>query len=786
MLRKKMLRDIRKNVLAYAACSMMIAIALMTYVSMSGMMDTMNKSKEAFYSDYRFAEGFAYVQSMPISALEDLQRVEGIGQITGNLVLDVRVLFPDRKENVYIRLVSVNLQERERLNDIWIPEGSPLEKGQRSILTGIKFFDANQMVIGRKITAVIRGRKVELTIAGKAQSPDYVYAMKDTTDLFPSARDFGIGYISYDVMENLFHAEGTINQVSFTLKNDASFEDVKNRLEAELEQYHLSGIVKREDQTSHFMLKQELMQLEETASSIPMLFLLLSTVILWIMLKRLVEHQRMQIGMLKAGGYSSAQIMGHYISYTVVIGMFGGAVGGILGYFLSSYMVEMYNEFFTLPNLQAEFSLRSFVSGIAVSVLFSGFAGFMGGRKVFGLEPAVSMQRPAPVSGRKIFLENLHLFWKALTVQGRMAVRNIFRSKARSAFTVIGAAFAFSLMACLFSFLHMFDTMIMDNFKYIQKYDARISLALPGKADGLLREIQGFRGVELAEPLLEVPVTLIHGHVRKDSVLMGIKEDSNLYHVVDNHKTRIPVNDTGILLAQSLAGKLGVQPGDILEVECGMADSEDLKLRVIDTFPQYIGTNGYTTTGNLNRLLGTNGLASALLVKAPPEVIENIREKLTLSQMVSVFEEIKETKKKYADLLDQFFFMLYALVVLAILTGFAIVYISGIISMSERERELASLKVLGMTDKEVLQVASFEQNFLAGFGMIFGIPMAYLFNRILAQNFNTELYSFPEVILPVDFIIAFAGTVFSLFMAFLFMRRKVKELDMVEVLKARE
>lgn len=786
MLGRKMLRDIRKNSLAYAACALLIAIALMTYVSMNNMMDTMNRSKDTFYSDYRFAQGFAYVQSMPLSALEDLQRIEGIDQITGNLVLDVRALFPDRKENVYIRLVSVDPEEKERLNDIWIIEGSPLEAGQRAILAGIKFFDANEMVIGQKITVVIDGRKVDLTVAGKAQSPDYVYAMQNSADLFPAGRDFGVGYIPYDVMESLFHAGGTINQVSFTLKKGTSFDDVKNKLETELKQYHLSGIVKQEDQTSNFMLKQELFQLEETASSIPMLFLMLSTVILWIMLKRLVEHQRMQIGMLKANGYSSIQIIGHYISYAVVIGFFGGTAGGVLGYFLSGFMVEIYKEFFTLPNLQAEFSVQYFVAGIAAAVLFSSIAGFMGGRRVFRLEPAIAMQPPAPVSGRKIFLEKLHLFWKALTVQGRMATRNIFRSKARSAFTAIGAAFAFSLMACLFSFLHMFDLMIMDNFKYVQMYDAKISLAQPRKAEDLLREGQNFEGVELVEPLLEVPVTLIHGHIRKESVLMGIEEDSNLYHVVDNNKNRIPVSDSGIILAQSLADKLGVQPGDILEVECGITASKDLKLRVVDTFPQYLGTNGYTTLDNLNRIVGTNGIASALMLKAPPNAIKSIRQKLTFSQQVSGFEEKKESEKKYVELLDQFFFLLYAMVVLAVLTGFAIIYNSGIISMSERERELASLKVLGMTDKEVLQVVSFEQNFLAGIGMVLGVPLSYLFNRILAQNFSTDLYSFPEVILPVDFIMAFAGTVLSLFMAFLFMRKKVKQLDMVEVLKARE
>ncbi len=786
MLRKKMLRDLLKNFLAYAACASIIAIGLMTYVSMKSVLDTLNRAKDDFYTEYRFADGFAYFDSMPLSALQKLRTMEGIDRITGRLVMDVRVLFPERNDNVTLRLVSVDTEETNPLNDIWITEGTGVSAGQRAVITGMKFFDANHLQVGQDIIAVVNGRKVDLKVLGKGQSPDYVYAVKTATDFLSSAESFGIAFISYDVMESLFDTNGTINQIAFTLKKGYSFEDIRGDLENRLERYGMTGIEKQKDQVSNFMLTQEIRGLEETASSIPVLFLSISTLILWIMLKRLVERQRTQIGMLKANGYSSFRIVRHYISYSVVIGLIGGILGGLGGYLISDYMLVMYNEFFTLPNLASRFSIGYFLTGIFLSILFCSMAGLLGARAVFKLEPAESMHPPAPVSGKKIVLENLALFWRMLTVQGKMAARNIFRSKGRSLFTAIGIAFAFSLMASLFSFIHMMDLLIFDNFKYVQKYDAKISVSVPKRQEDMVNELYGFQHMGIVEPMLEIPATLIKNHIRKGTVILGIQKDSILYHLVDKNKTRIPLSVNGMILSEQLAEKLGVSPGDLMEIETPFSTADKIEVRVADTVPQYIGGNGYMTMETLNRLMGWNDLCNAVLIKAPAQTITMMEEELTLSETVSGIEESKQTQQKFIDMMDQFFYMIYVMAAMAVLTGFAIVYNSGIISLSERERELASLRVIGMSNREVLQVVSFEQNFLALIGMLAGIPLTILFNRVMAQSFNTDLYSIPEVILPVDFIAAFVGTVLSLLLSFIFIKKRILKLDMVEVLKERE
>ncbi|MDQ2086240.1 FtsX-like permease family protein [Herbivorax sp. ANBcel31] len=786
MLHKKMLRDLLKNKVAYLACSVIIAIGLMIFVSMENTYINLNKSMNYFYNEYNFADAFATVESMPLNHLRGITDIPGIEQVSGKLVKDVRVLFSDREDNVYLRLVSVDLEENERLNDIWLMEGTELEKSKRNIWTGIKFYDANELNYGDDIEVIINGKVTELNVIGKAQSPEHVYVMKDITDFYPSDKEFGVAYIPYDVMETLFDFNGTINEISFKVDSSHSFEDIKSQLESRLKKYNVSNIVERKDQLSNFMLAEEMKQIEKMSSSIPILFLIVAAIILWIMLKRMVEHQRMQIGTLKASGYSSFQILMHYVSYSVVIGIIGGIVGGVFGFIISDVMIMMYQDIYSLPNLESEISVVYFLMGIIISVIFSSIAGVLGARGVLKLEPAESMCPPAPVSGKKILLENVNIFWEALTVQGKMAVRNIFRSKGRSLFTCMGIAFAFSLMAALFSFVNMFDVIIMDTFEYVQKYDMKVTFYPLQNVTPIIRELEAISDVDLAEPMWEVPVTLTNEHRKNDTIILGLKSNSELYHVVDEKKHRVTILEGGIMLAEPLAKKLDAKIGDILDVETPFTQKENLQIGVANIVPQYIGTNGFMILEDLNALLGHRDAGNSVLLRLPQESTGEIKNRLNESKIVTSIEEIDQTREKYAELMEQAFIMLYVMALMAILTGFAIIYNSGLISFSERERELASLRVMGMSNGEVMEVLSFEQIFLGIVGIVVGIPLTYFYNYLLVESFETDFYNFPMVVKPEVFLYALLGTVLATFFAYLSIRKRVKNLSMVEVLKERE
>ena len=207
---------------------------------------------------------------------------------------------------------------------------------------------------------------------------------------------------------------------------------------------------------------------------------------------------------------------------------------------------------------------------------------------------------------------------------------------------------------------------------------------------------------------------------------------------------------------------------------------------VTNIIPQYIGNNGYTNIDYLSNLTGLKNTCTSVIMNVDQKEIKSIKEKLNKSKLVANIEENTQLENQYQELLDQFFFMFYILGALAVITGFAIIYNSAIVSYSERKRELASLRVMGMHPKEVMEVLSFEQAFLLIFGIILGIPMSYSYLISMGESFNTDLYTIPVRISSSSFVLAFVGTLLSLIIAILSLRKRIINLDMVEVLKQRE
>ena len=197
-------------------------------------------------------------------------------------------------------------------------------------------------------------------------------------------------------MESLFQTNGAVDSISFTLDAGVTFDDVKEQIRVVLKPYRLHLLQPAKDQISNFMLTNEMTQLGSFATSAPFLFLGVSTVILWIMLKRMVEHQRTQIGMLKAAGYTAWEVLRHYLSFALFVGILGGVIGNLLGFWLAGYMTDMYRDYFTLPGLVNRFSGKYFLYAMALSVGFSVLAGWLGARSVLKLSPAVAMAPPAP------------------------------------------------------------------------------------------------------------------------------------------------------------------------------------------------------------------------------------------------------------------------------------------------------------------------------------------------------------------------------------------------------
>jgi putative ABC transport system permease protein len=792
MLWKKMLRDLNDQKGAYLACMVIIVLGLMVFTAFSMMLQNLKLSQQVFYQNQNFADGFAQVEGLPFSEVSKLADLEGIAQIEGRFVTDIRVLFPGREENVYLRLIFVDPEAENRINDMLLLQGRTLQQGKINIQIDNKFFAANDLNLNDKLEIIAGGRRKELLITGVGTSPEFIYALRTAADIYPTPETFGVAFVPLEILPTFLPGENTFNDLVFTLNPGANYDDVQRVLKYELEPYGLKSIIARDDQTSHLLLTEEMRGLETMSKVMPVLFLSIAAVILYIVVQRMIEQQRGQIGILKAIGYTNREVILHYLSHTLIIGLAGGLAGTLLGIVLSYPITNLYLLFFNMPILTGKFSTAYyFIFSILLALTFSLSAGYLGCKKVLTLEPAEAMRPPAPPAGKRVWLEKIPVLWKMLTVQGMMSVRNIARNKGRSLFIFGGITLCFAISCFSWSMNDLMQKMLFDQYEKVETYDLKITLAAPLTEHRVSRELGAFPGVQHLEAMAEVPVTLQNKWRQKDVQLLGIAENSSLYHILDKNGQEVAPPKDGLLLSERLAMLLHAEPGTMLSVKSLLGDSatredRDKQLPVVGIIPQYLGLNAYMDLHALQGFLREDGLATSFLLHMDETSVSHLQEEYRQSNFISNMDERRERIRKLDEMMASFGSMIYIYALIGIILGFSIIYISSIITTSERSRELASMMVLGMTPAEVLSVVTFEQWFISALGITAGIPVAKLFMSGISLAMSSDVFTIPPLITTSSYLQAAVVTVVSIWIAQKFAGRKIRRLSLVEVLKSAE
>jgi len=788
MLFKKMIRDIWSSRGTYIACIVIMAIGLMTYNVFSIAYNNIDASVSRFYDVHHFGEGFVEVMSMPTSALSSLEKIPEIDRIGGRLVKDVKLINEDREAVGYLRLVSFSEDETEALNTFELLQGSRPESNSHSILLGQKFFKATGQEIGSKLSILTNGKLLELTVSGSGRSPEYVYALRTDKELYPEPTKFGIAYMPYDEMRSLFQVGQTVNNISFTMAEGVDFRDIKVDVESQLKKYGILKLYERKDHTSHLMLRSELNGLREVSTSLPIVFLGIAGGILIIMLKRLIEKQRGQVGVLKAFGFRDHEILIHYMSYAVIIGICGGVIGGILGNLLVAPLISVYQGIFNMPLIAGGFSVVHFMSGILMSLMASVCAGFLGAKSSLVLEPAEAMRPPAPKAMNGTLLERYTRFWSKLTMINRIAIRNIFRNKGRSIFLLVGIVFTVSILGIPYALNENMNTMIFDQFEEVMLYDAKIILEKPLNREAVLREISKRPGVEAYEALLEVPVELSSNGNKKLVSVIGVEGDSQLYQLYDQNGQPIAIPSTGLLLSERLSSILQADVGSVIQLKSPYSNAKDhiSYVTVSGVIPQYLGLNAYMDEEALVGTLNQSDFTTSTILRLSGGGAQTLKKDYKDSMVINAIELEEETIQKYEDMMHMMVSVLAILIIIGLISGFAIIYASSMITLSERQRELASMLVIGMSYKEVRQVLYIEQWYIAGVGFVLSMPLLKVMISSIGSALGNDVFTIPSSMGIGSLVSAALLAGGSIVIAQLSMRRQLGKIKLVEALSMRE
>lgn len=788
MLFRKMMRDIWNQKGTYMACVTIMVIGLMTFNLFSIGYDNFSQSREIYYDNMNFADGFASVKGMPISELKAIEGLDEIRKVQGRLVKDVRIIEGGDSSNAYLRLISFKPSAQDDLNQFQLQSGQLPGRGQNEMILDSKYYNATQRHQGDKISLAVQGQVVDLSVSGSGRSPEYIYALRTDQDLYPDPEKFGVAFVPYDTMKSILRAGQSVNDISFMVEKNYTYKDAEHALREKIESYGLLDIRARKDQKSHLLLKSEIDGMKGMALAMPMVFMGVAAMIMVIMLKRLVEKQRGQIGVFKAFGLTDFQILFHYIGYALVIGGLAGVIGSILGNVLVIPFTKMYQTMFNMPLIMPDFSLKYGLLSLILAVAFSMFAGYQGVRKILEIEPAEAMRPPAPASAKEGVIEQMHFLWKRLTMISRIAIRNMFRNKGRTGFVFIGIVLTYAILGLPYALKENMDIMIYDQFETVMVYDMKVDLERPVKQQEAVAEIMQTAKVEYAEPLMEVPAVFYHTGYKKEVSLLGIQEDSRLYKLYDKAGRQQTLSKDGVILSQQLADKLHVSVGQdiLLKSPYARRPKDTVSVKVMKIIPQYLGLNAYMDQGTLSHLLDQPQFATSVIGKTDLEGVHEVRDRYNESSMVFGVNGSQELMDKYSEMMEMMGSMLGMFVVIGVLCGFSIVYASSMIALSERKRELASMLVIGLSYKEVKRVLYLEQWYTAVLAFLLGMPVLKLMVEGMSSMMANDVYTMPTKVSLLSFLTAAVLTLASIILAQWRLGKKVEKIKLVESLSIKE
>ena len=785
-LTRMLLRDLwhlRGQVLAI---SLVVLCATASFVSMQSTYRSLLLSRDDYYARYRFADVFARFKRAPERLADEIRRIPGVATVQTRIVADVILNVPGLREPATGRVVSIPTRREPMLNDLCLRQGRFPEAGRsEEILVSEAFATANRLRPGDRIGAVLNGRWRELHIAGVALSPEYVYEVRGGGAVFPDNKRFGVLWMGRDAVAPAFSMEGAFNDLSLSLSRGAREAEVIAAVDRLLAPYGCLGAHGREEQISSRFLSDEIKQNRISATYVPAIFLAIVAFLLHMVLTRLIAMQRTQIGLLKAFGYSSGTIGRHYLKLACSV-VAGGALAGIaLGWYLGLLLTGLYRDFYRFPLLHYE--VGADVVATALGMTFAAaLAGAWGAtRKAMALPPAEAMRPESPVAFRRGLFERSGLARISSTTL-RIIVRNIERRFGKACLSMVGIAAAVSILVVGQFFYDAIDQMIRIQFETVQREDVTITFAEP-RSGAARQEVARLTAVLRAETFRAVPVRLRNGHRAKRLEIVGLDAGGDLRRLTGSDLRPVRIPSEGLVLSSTLGEILGVSPGDLVTVEVMEGSRPVRQARVAALVDESIGVSAYMDRGALNRFLEEGNTVSGAFLAidqlGAPRLYELLKHTPAVSSVAVRETMLASARKLIAESLA---ISISTLVFFSCIIAFGMVYNGVRINLSERGHELASLRVLGFTYREVSWVLLGEQALLIGAAIPFGWGLGYALCAFLARSMSTEMYRMPLVVSSGSYAFSFLVVALAALLSGLLVFGRIRRLDLIAVLKTRE
>lgn len=790
VLDRKLRRDIRSSAGLLLAIASIMTVGVMYLVAVASCYFNLSRAQSQYYAQGRMADFWIDLKKAPLSEVETIAAMPGVTAVRPRIQSFVTVDLPESPKPLNGLVLSLPDRRGPIVNDIVLEHGSYFtDRRQNEVIVNKAFAEAHRLRPGQWIYVVLNNRREELFIVGTAISCEFVYLLGPGS-IIPDPEHFGVFYLKRSYAEDVFDMDGACNNVVGQLAPELRDRPrlILDRIESRLDDYGVAATIPLEEQPSNRFLSQEIEGLQTFGVVMPMIFLAVAALVLNVFLSRMADQQRTVVGTLKALGYSDREVFFHFLKLGLTVGLVGAALGCLLGYILAGMLTVVYTWYYAFPRLESHFYPGVTLLGLGVSVACAVVGSIHGTRLVLRLQPAEAMRAKPPKQGGAVLVERVGWFWRRLSSDWRMVIRDVFRARVRTAVGIFSSAMGASVLVTGFMMSDAVTFLIDFQFRYILRSDVDLVLR-DERGREVLGDARHLPGVDRAEPQFNVPCTFTNGPHREKGGITGLMPGARMTVPRDLDARPVHVPPTGLAMNRTLADMLHLRRGDLVTVQPSVGHRRALAVPVTEIADSYLGTAVYADIGYLSRLMDEEFAVNSIQLAMDGDrehLARFYRELKQLPALEGVSARADLVESLETTLIQNMTVMISVLVVLAGVVFFGTIVNASLVSLAERQREVATLRVLGYGPWRVGSLLLRETLIVTVLGALLGMPLGYLLTVAAASTYDTEMFRFPVVAQPSTWVKTIVLALVFALAAHAAVQRSIHRMNWRDALQAKE
>ncbi len=777
--RKNVLRLAMQNKTSFFGSMLIIAIGIFTLVSMFDTLQNLKGQIEAYYAESRLADVFINVIAASDDEVQALKEIDGVKEADGRLARDVRMLCEGQEEISRVHLMAYDPEEK--VNRLSIRGASPSDE---TIYIGERMSSVYGFREGDPVSVIIGGQVFEFSYAGTASGPEYIYTISDEGAMVPDGETYDIACVPKDRVESIMSMEGYRCELGLILEEGTSLDDVRHELEERLGSCGVISIIDRDEQVSTDMVSGEMDELVATGTLLPALFLAISIYMLYMSLKKMIDHDQSLIGTMKAFGMTDRELIGAYMIEGLTIAACGTALGSAAAEPFGRFMFELYLDFFTLPDSVYRNYPESRLAGLAIAVVTASAAVLLGAKKVLGITPAMAMRSRSPAKARSVRLPA----WitEGMSALRRLELRSMARNPLRGLLVILAVAFPFSLSAVLFAFSPTIDIMLGEQFGEIMLYDMMINIEGFTDPPSLAEAGRGLECVKETEAICTTAMELQNENLATFGVMYGLNEGSGLWRIMTSDGKFIEPPKNGVVINSRTADKLHVGAGDEIKVILPAFGGAEARVPVAAVITEIFGEGCYADLSAFPHIFGIPPAANSLLASIEEGHTADVKAQIRETNRVTGIIDASKIVRSYENMMGSMVIMIDLFAVISAVAGFVLIYNISMISIRERFTEIGTLQVIGALRSEIDRMLLDEAVIYGLLGMALGIPGSFGVKTLLEKVFISDTYSISMVIPLRIYLITALMCAAMTAAAWYAETRSIRKIALTDILKERD